>query len=183
MLFLYLSVIEDHNNDDKFIKLYNMYEKKVFSIAFGFTEDFHDAEDASQVAFFSLARNIEKIDLENEAETKIYVYKTVKSASFDILRKRTKTPETVCIDNFFDISANDTLIDSFEDGEVFQKVVKIIENISEAYRDVLTYHFLAGYSVKEISDLLHRPLSTVKSQLSRGNSLLKTAIKEAKLHD
>ena len=72
MLSLYLAAIENHDNDDKFIKLYKIYEKKVFSIAFGFTNNQYDAEDASQAAFFALARNIEKLDLENEKETKIY---------------------------------------------------------------------------------------------------------------
>ena len=77
MLFFYLSVIENHENDDKFKSLYYKYEKKVFSIAYGFTNDFHDAEDASQAAFFAIARNIDKINTDDEAKTKIYVYKSV----------------------------------------------------------------------------------------------------------
>ena len=62
MLSLFLAAIENHDNDDKFIKLYKIYEKRVFSIAFGLTNNQYDAEDASQAAFFALARNIEKLD-------------------------------------------------------------------------------------------------------------------------
>lgn len=183
MLFLYLAVIDDHNNDDKFIKLYYAYEKKVFSIAFGFTNDFHDAEDASQVAFFALARNIAKINLENESETKIYVYKAVKSASFDIIRKRNRTPHAVDMDSFFSLSSGEDLDEKLIADDILFKVIKIIKSFPEYYRDVLTYYYLAGYSTKEISDLLNRPLTTVKSQLNRANRLLRKAIKEAKLHD
>jgi len=183
MLFFYLSVIDDHSNDDKFIKLYHAYEKKVFSIAFGFTNNFHDSEDASQVAFFALARNIAKINIENEAETKIYVYKAVKSASFDILRKKNRTPQTISIDSFFNLSSNEDLDVKFINNDLLIKVIKIIRSFPEYYRDVLTYYYLGGYSTKEISDLLSRPLPTVKSQLNRGNRLLRQAIKEAKLHD
>lgn len=183
MLFLYLSAIDDHNNDDKFIKLYYTYEKKVFSIAFGFTKDFHDAEDASQLAFFALARNISKIKLENEIETKIYVYKAVKSASFDIIRKRKRAPQTVSMDSFFNLSSSDNLDESLEGDELLQRIIKIINKFPEHYRDVLTYYYLGEYSTKEIADLLNRPLSTVKSQLKRGNFLLRKAIKEAKLYE
>ena len=60
MLFLYLAAIENHDNDDKFMKLYKAYEEKVYSIAIGFTKNQYDAEEATQSAFFALARNIDK---------------------------------------------------------------------------------------------------------------------------
>ncbi len=183
MLFLYLAAIDDHKDDDKFTRLYNTYEKKVFSIAFEFTKDQYDAEDASQMAFFALARNIEKIDLENENATKIYVYKAVKSASFDILRKKEKSPQTVSLSKFYNVSSDDDFDETLEKNDILQKTVKIIREIPEHYRDVLTYYYLGGFSIKEISDLLHRPLSTVKSQIGRGNALLEIAIEEAGLND
>ena len=183
MLSLFLAAIENHDNDDKFTKLYNKYEKKVFSIAFEFTKDQYDAEDASQMAFFALARNIEKIDLENENATKIYVYKAVKSASFDILRKKEKSPQTVSISNFYNFSSGEDLNEKLVNDDVLQITVKIIRELPEHYRDVLTCYYLGGFSVKEISDLLHRPLSTVRSQLDRGNTMLETAMEEAGLND
>ena len=183
MLFLYLAAIDDHKDDDKFTRLYNTYEKKVFSIAYGFTKNQYDAEDASQMAFFALARNIEKIDLENESATKIYVYKAVKSASLDILRRKTKSPQTVCLESFFGIASGEDVEESLTKNDILQKVEREIKRIPESYRDVLTYYYLAGYSVKEIADLLHRPLPTVKSQLNRGNGFLKKALKEAKDND
>lgn len=183
MILFYLAVIEDHNNDDKFLALYNKYEKRVFSIAVGFVKDFHDAEDASQMAFFALARNIAKINLDNSDETKVYVYKAVKSACFDILRKKSRTVHTVSIDNFFDLSSDEDLENSVSSDEFLEKITNIIADIPEMYRDVLTYHYLAGFSTREISVLLNRPLSTVKSQLNRGNNILKKAIEETKIHD
>lgn len=183
MLFLYLAAIENHDNDDKFMKLYNKYEKKVFSIAFEFTKDQYDAEDASQMAFFALARNIEKIDLENENATKIYVYKAAKSASFDILRKKEKSPQTVSLSKFYNVSSDEDLNEKLVNDDVLQKTVKIIRELPEHYRDVLTCYYLGGFSVKEISDLLHRPLSTVRSQLDRGRTMLETAMEEAGLND
>ena len=177
MLSLFLAAIENHDNDDKFIKLYKLYEKRVFSIAFGFTKDQYDAEDASQMAFFALARNIEKIDLENENATKIYVYKAVKSASLDILRKKSKMPETVGIDSFFNLSVDTDLDDAMKKDDALQNVIKAIQGFPEHYRDVLTYHYLGGFSVKEISVLLNKPISTVKSQLKRGKELLNLAVK------
>ena len=177
MLSLFLAAIENHDNDDKFIKLYKAYEKKVYSIAIGFTKDQYDAEDASQAAFFALARNIDKIDLENEDETKIYVYKAVKSASLDILRKKSKSPRTVSMNDFFTLSSTENPEDSLINDEKLERIIKAIKDMPEYYRDVLTYHYLGGFSVKEISVLLNKPTSTVKSQLKRGKELLNLAVK------
>ena len=177
MLFLYLAAIENHDNDDKFMKLYKAYEEKVYSIAIGFTKNQYDAEEATQSAFFALARNIDKIDLENEDETKIYVYKAAKSASFDILRKNSKSPRTVSMKDFFTLSSTENPEDSLINDEKLEKIIKAINDMPEYYRDVLTYHYLGGFSVKEISVLLNKPISTVKSQLKRGKELLNLAVK------
>ena len=183
MLQFYLSVIDDNSNDGKFIRIYNAYEDRVFSIAYGFTNDFHDAEDASQSAFFSIARNIDKISVEDEQKTKIYVYKSVKSACFDIIRKRKRSPQTVSIDAFFNVSSDDDLSLSLEKSETLEDLIKIIKSMPETYRDVLTYYYLGECSISEISNLLHRPIATVKSQFNRGNKILQQRIREADIHE
>ena len=178
MLSLFLAAIENHDNDDKFIKLYKAYEEKVYSIAIGFTKNKYDAEEATQSAFFALARNMDKIDLENEDETKIYVYKAAKSASFDILRKNSKSPRTVSMKDFFTLSSTENPEDSLINDEKLERIIKAINDMPEYYRDVLTYCLLGGYSVNEAADLLREPKSTVKSRFYRANALLKKALKE-----
>ena len=183
MLLFYLAAIEDHNNDQKFINLYRQYGKKIFNIAVKYMANPYDAEDAAQAACFALARNISKIDLKDTEKTKIYIYKAVKHACLNILKTKNKTIEIVNIDNFFDIASTDDLNEIIIENENVTKIENIINNLPKHYKDVLTYHYLNNCSVKEISDLLNRPLYTVKSQLRRGNKLLQDALEEAHIYD
>ena len=183
MLTLYLLAIEDHSNDHKFISLYERYEKKVFSIAYKYMGNIHDAEDASQSAFFALARNIDKINIEDEVATKVYVYKTVKNACLDILRKRQRQVVTISLDNCYGLRSDDDPNDDIIADELLQKLLKAIEGMSAQYREILSFHYVCGYSAKEISVILQKPLSTIKSRLNRGSDILISIIKGAADND
>ena len=178
MLSLYLSAVSDHSDDIKFTDIYYTYEKRVFSIALAFTSDVHDAEDASQAAWFSIARNIDKLDIDDESKTKIYVYKTIKNACYDILRKRSRSPMVLSLDMFFDIDSEDDISQLVENDEETHRLIRLIKGLPEVYRDVLSYKYIFGYSVREISDILNRPISTVKSQLKRGGEILSESLEE-----
>ena len=46
MLAFYLSLIEDHNNDDDFERIYNKYSKMMYKVAKSHTKNHHLAEEA-----------------------------------------------------------------------------------------------------------------------------------------
>ena len=66
---------------------------------------------------------------------------------------------------------------SFPDPQsrnLFEDVMKL----PDKYRIVIHLFYYEDYSVREIADILKLSESNVKTRLSRGRSLLKTALKE-----
>ena len=66
---------------------------------------------------------------------------------------------------------------SFPDSrsrDLFEEVMKL----PDKYRIVIHLFYYEDYSVREIADILKLSESNVKTRLSRGRSLLKTALKE-----
>ena len=66
---------------------------------------------------------------------------------------------------------------SFPDSQsrdLFEEVMKL----PDKYRIVIHLFYYEDYSVRELADILKLSESNVKTRLSRGRSLLKTALKE-----
>ena len=177
-LFYCLALIDDHRYDDKFTEIYYKYEKRVFTIAYKYTEDRYDAEEAAQNAFMTIARNIDKINLDDEAKTKIYIYKCAKSASIDLLRAKNKKIKALNIDYYGYIPSSENISERVEREEEIHRLKRIILELPSECRDALTYRFLFGCSAREIADIMKKPLSTVKSQIKRGGEHIKDALKK-----
>ena len=72
---------------------------------------------------------------------------------------------------------------SVEDQEqkiFLDKVYATIDALKEPYRTALILSKIEGKSNKEISELLNKPLNTVKSWIKRGRTMLKEALPEYK---
>jgi len=51
--------------------------------------------------------------------------------------------------------------------------------LEEKYKSPLVLSYLGGYSYQEIADMLHIPIGTVMSRISRGKAFLKRQILQA----
>mgnify|MGYP001142451125 CR=1 FL=1 len=72
-------------------------------------------------------------------------------------------------------SLEDNIVEELkEKSEVYYATLKL----SKKYRTVIHLFYYEDYSVREIADILKLSESNVKTRLSRGRSLLKTALKE-----
>ena len=174
-----LSVIEDEENKNKFLKLYNKYENFIFRIAYSITKNLHTAEDATQTALCALAKNIAKIDLGNTARCEIYICKAAKNAAIDIVRKE-NAHKYISLDsaNFVPAPANPEKI--AEEKEELEIVIKAVESLPNRYRDALTFFYLGDFSTKEIAEIMQISYNTAKCILRRAKNMLYERIKEAR---
>ncbi|MBR0171824.1 MAG: RNA polymerase sigma factor [Lachnospiraceae bacterium] len=62
--------------------------------------------------------------------------------------------------------------------ETDKRLFETVMGLPEKYRIVIHLFYYEGYSVQEISKLLHRREGTVKSHLSRGRKILKLELQE-----
>lgn len=79
MLALYLSLIDNEDDRDKFEFIYLIYRKRMVSEAYNILRNEYDAEDAVHDTFIKLARNMKAIDEPDSDKTLSYVLKAVKT--------------------------------------------------------------------------------------------------------
>ena len=58
----YIKLIDNETDQNRFMELYNLYYRLLLYIAFEYLHDMGKAEDATQEAFLSIAKNIKKIN-------------------------------------------------------------------------------------------------------------------------
>ena len=171
-LCIFLTAIEDHGNDEKFEKLYYTYEKRVLGLLYKLLENKYDAEEAAQDTFFALARNIFKLELEDESRTRAYVYKTAISKANQILRRRGAEPFVADID--CEELASEMLID---EKHAVGYILKCINGLSPSVRDALILYHAYGMNVSAIADALSISVTAARRRISRGNDLLKQVVR------
>jgi RNA polymerase sigma-70 factor (ECF subfamily) len=65
--------------------------------------------------------------------------------------------------------------------ESFGEITQVIAALPEHYRAVLNLYYYEQFSYQEIADLLHQPVGTVKSKVSRGLGLVRAKLAEQRL--
>ena len=87
MIAFYLSLIENHEDEDDFLEIYYKYKKAMYNIAFSYLKNHHYCEDAMQIAFSGIAKNMETVKRLNEEKQEIYILKSIKNAALNVLHK------------------------------------------------------------------------------------------------
>ena len=146
---------------------FQKYADRMFSCAFSVCRNKMDADDAVQdtlIKYHSLSR-----DYEDEEHLKAWLLRVVINRAKDISSsfwRRNKVP--------WEDYMNELEFVSPEDSRLFEAVMKL----PDKYRTVIHLFYYEEYSIREIAGILRCREGTVKSQLSRGRSLLKTMLKE-----
>ena len=166
---------------DKATDIFNKYLPMMKSLAFSLLKDHQLSEDAVQEALIRLSKNTGKIDNINSKASKNYIYTVTKNEALRILKKeksREDHEEDVRLfdeDGFNNIGGQ-TDIEAFADEYGFSsEVAELLEELSE-----IVYKYGAGYSLKEIAELMgmdreavykrhQRALVKLKEILEAGN--------------
>jgi RNA polymerase sigma factor (sigma-70 family) len=149
-------------------RLYNLYSKAMYNLAYRMTNNREDAEDIVQEAFIDCFRNIESFRFESTFGA--WLKSIVVNKCINHLRK--KKVNLVFRENIPDHQAE---VNDDENYNI-DKIFKSIEKLPDGYRVILTLYLLEGYDHKEISQILGISESTSKSQYSRAKNKLKILI-------
>ena len=175
-MFLFMAETLDPADKKKIEILYERYGKKMFAVSNRILNDKNLSEDALQNSFLSIVKHIERINLYDEDGLEGYVISIAKNEAYNILRSR-KTGfgiEEPCEADVWQNAEEKVLL-----REEFDKAVSIMREMDDKYRAPLYLFCVMGYSVAEISSLLHRNGKTVKTQIFRAKKLLADKLKEA----
>ena len=148
--------------------LYDEYRQPLFTCALSVTRNHDLAEDAIHDAFCRLLQSEIK-----PRYLKTYVFRSVRNAAIDIIRKRRST---VQLDPgyIFDTSANPREI---AEQKNFQQIVSnALLQLSEEERETIVQHLYADLTFREIAEIRECPVGTITSWYRRGISKMRVII-------
>lgn len=169
-------LIEQAKIDSKaFGELYEFYYPKIFGYVFRVSGDYAISCDITSETF---AKAFFKIRLFKWKGISIssWFFKIATNELNQYLRKKKYAPFTlidlsvykeVAGGKYFNDEANDVISNIYM-SEDFRKVQKLLKLLPPIYQKVIALRYFEEMSIKEISEILNRKESTVKSLLSRG---------------
>lgn len=169
MLSLFLALIDEESDKELFTRVYEQYQKQMYSVAYKILKDEQLSEDATHDVFIRIAINIKILRKVRVEAVRSYLLISARNAALDILKKRNKI-NTVNIDNFFslqDVKASDAFDNLGED----KIIVSVLAQLPTTYTDVMYLRLVADLSDKEIAQYLNRNINTVRQQFKRGKKI------------
>jgi RNA polymerase sigma-70 factor, ECF subfamily len=154
-----------------FVELMERHERRVYNLAYRMLGRAEDARDATQDAFLSCYRNLERFRGDSAFGT--WLYRIAANACYDALRKR---PLAVSIDA---LSSEPPAADHADRAAAAADVHRALQAVPPEFRSVLVLFELQDLSVDDIAEALEIPVGTVKSRLHRGRAALGRALSEA----
>ncbi|MCM1091983.1 MAG: sigma-70 family RNA polymerase sigma factor [Butyrivibrio sp.] len=125
-----------------------------------------DCEDAVQEA---IATGFAKLDtLRQERYAKTWLTRILIHECYALLKKRNRTAPLMEEPETEEYS-----------GEDYSELYEALSALKREYRLAIVLHYLEGYSVQEIAQIMRISVGTVKSRLSRGRKSLRHIMEEA----
>ena len=159
------------NNQERIEKIYQLYEQKMYWIAYSILGDVSDAEDAVQDAFVKLVRLVHKLEDPFSDRTKRFVIRTIQSTAIDRYRKNIKDRENRSEQN---VESVDIFAPSHEDrfGEK-QELQMLLQKLPTDEQEVIELHSIQGMSFEEISKEKKVSLAAIRKRYERGMKKLR----------
>jgi RNA polymerase sigma-70 factor, ECF subfamily len=160
---------------EAFEELVELYEKKVYNIAWNMVRNPEDAEEVLQETFLKVYDKLNQFEGRSKFST--WLFRIATNEALMILRKRNPLPPVSLdapLDDDYRSSIRRELIDWRENPqniylkkEFKEKIDQIILTLPESYRTVFVLRDLQGLSGERVSEILEITLPTVKARLHR----------------
>ena len=145
---------------DAVTEIFNKYLPMMKSLAKSLLNDDQLSEDAVQEALVRLSQNTHKIDNINSNAGKNYIYTVTKNEALKILNDEKNKKIFEKDVQFYDKNGFNNIegspdIDAFRDENGFSmEIAEALKELSETDKDIIVYKYGAGYSLKEIAQLM-----------------------------
>lgn len=187
MLLIYLTMIDDPADELKFDEIYRKYKGMMFRVANSVLKNKEDAEDALSEALLKLAKNIYKIRKLSCEELEGFLVTLSRNVAIDAYRKFQNKSDNhdfdeVCGTNRVGQTATPDVLTAFLSKEGYKRIVALIENMSDTYKDVMRLRFVFENSNDEIAEITGLTKTNVETRISRGRVILIEMLREEGYH-
>ncbi len=184
MLTLYLSTLDNEEEQSAFTDIYNTYHQQMFYLANSITHNDADAEDVVHDTFMTILRKYKSIlfSLDNVTDLRNYLLKCTKNTALNHIKAAKRRPASLdgILEENPDIPAlsDDSLLETVCINYDYNKVLDAMQSLNKPYFDALYCHFALELSVPETARHLNQSFETTKKQLTRGKKLLLAELKK-----
>ena len=154
-----------YGNKIAFEKLYNNYNKLIYSIAYSILKNKQDAEDVVQIVFEKLYL-IDKEKLPNRNESS-WLYSITKNETINYL-KRNKN--NIDLDSIYNIEDDNNEINKIIDQDSYNRLISKLNNKE---KEIISLKIISNLSFEEIGKLLKEPTGTIKWKYYKAVNTLK----------
>lgn len=152
----------------------------LYRAALRLTGNAAEAEDLTQD---TCLRAFERLDqLRSPAAARVWVFTILRSIFLRRIERQTRSADLEVVDSAL-LEAGEVLHDTYEALRPIQatplgEVREALGRLPLAFREPLVLAHVAGFSYKEVAEILAIPLGTVMSRLFRARRLLRSELRE-----
>ncbi len=156
---------------EKFAVIIRRYQEKLIRYATYLSADDQLAKDIVQESFIQAYINAQSFNPQKKLSS--WLYRIVHNKTMDHFRQK-KLFTTNLTDYHPDqINRHSSVEDSYIKKELINNTHQCLLNLPLKYREVISLYFLEEKTYQEISEILHSPINTVGTNISRGKQILK----------
>jgi RNA polymerase sigma-70 factor (ECF subfamily) len=168
---------------DSFNQLVLRWERPIYALAYRVIGREEDARDVAQETFLRAFRALK--GFKGQAKFSSWLYRITLNLCRDWIRRERRTPVVQAPEgvDVIEMAGESTPSESIEDlvsrHELGRAVGKAMSQLPEEQRTAIILKEYHGLTFQEIADLLDCPLSTVKTRLYQGLTVLRKQLREA----
>ena len=168
---------------DSFNQLVLRWERPIYALAYRVIGREEDARDVAQETFLRAFRALK--GFKGQAKFSSWLYRITLNLCRDWIRRERRTPVVQPPEgvDVIELAGESTPSESIEDlvsrHELGRAVGKAMSQLPEEQRTAIILKEYHGLTFQEIADLLDCPLSTVKTRLYQGLTVLRKQLREA----
>ena len=168
---------------DSFNQLVLRWERPIYALAYRVIGREEDARDVAQETFLRAFRALS--GFKGQAKFSSWLYRITLNLCRDWIRKERRTPVSQAPEgiDIIELAGEGTPAESIEQlvgrKELGRAVSKAMAMLPEEQRTAIILKEYHGLTFQEIADMLDCPLSTVKTRLYQGLSVVRKQLEEA----
>lgn len=164
---------------EAFSQLYNHHYTLLNNYGYKFTTDINLIEDSIHDLFVKLWQN--KSNLGATPSVRNYLFKSFRGILFrklDALKKFSRLPAEEFAFSF-EVSYDDQLVLKENEKEIKNKLLSLLNSLSNRQREIIYLRFYEGMSYEEIADVMSISVSSTYKLLYKALDGLRSALKNA----
>lgn len=165
------------SNQEFYSEIIKRYQSKLFHYLKKFINDADELEDVLQTVFIKAFKNLNSFDIKQKFSS--WIYRIAHNEAINQIRKNSKY--SISLDDS-DYDAADEKIDFSRDLDnalTRENISSALFFLKDKYRQPLILYFFEEKSYEEISEIIHLPINTVGTYISRGKKSLKQFLEKS----